>query len=207
MKLKYYSIPLAVVLLCVAFAVAVRFSYTNVGDKIYDYSYVSGGNLTDLFKTNKITSSSDLIAQSDIIVKAKYTGDRKVTSDAFYSTVKVSKVYKGNQAIKGANLCVIEPMAVFTKNKYVNASPSPFLVPLQAGDEYILLLKQMQFDPKRKLDDFQKSQYYPVTKGAFGCYRFSNRNQSQIMDENRTYTINSLKNFDIFTYEKRSGYL
>lgn len=202
MKLKYYSIPLVAVLLCVVFAVAVRFSYTNAGDKIYDYNFVSGGDMTDLFKTNKITSSSDLMAQSDVIVKAKYIGERKVTSDAFYSNVKVLNVYKGDQTIKGANLCVIEPLAVFTQNKFVNASRA-FLIPLQPDGEYLLCLKHMQFDSARTLDSFQKSQYYPVTQGAFGCYRFSNKNQTKIMDDNKTYTINSLKGLDIFTDDRK----
>lgn len=198
MKLKFYSIPAAIIAVCLIFAAVVRFSYTDAGDKIYDYDFVSGGDLAALFKDNQISSPSDLVKQADIIVKAKCTGERKVTASAFYTTVKVSKVYVGDRTINGTNLCIIEPMAVFADRKFINAS-KPFLIPLQPGQEYLLLLKHMQFDPQRKLNNFQESQYYPVTESAFGYYRISNKNQKEPMNENKTYTINSLKDFDIFT--------
>ena len=196
MKPKFYIIPAAVVAVCLVFAVIVRFSYTDAGEKIYDYAYASDGSLTDVLKENKIAEPEDVIDQAELIVEAKYTGIRKVTGYAFYSQVNVTSVYKGDKALIGKEICVIEPVSIFTKTRFVNGA-GHFLIPLQQGESYLLLLKHKQFDPRRELNDFQKLQYYPITQGAFGCYRLSDENRTKLIDNNKTYTIKSLKGFDI----------
>lgn len=198
MKPKLYFIPLALVLVCALIAAAVRFSYTDAGDKVYDYQYVAGDILADLLKKENITSPQDVISRADLIVKAKYNGERKITSTAFFSQVKVSQVYKGDGSLIGKELCIIETVSTFMQTRFVNAG-GHFAIPLQSGEEYILLLKPKQFDPYRKLDDSQKTQYYPVTQGAFGCYRISDKRQTEIMDEqNKIYTVNTLKGMDVY---------
>lgn len=196
MKLKMYYVPAAIVLICLILAGVVRFSYTDAGDKIYDYQFSAGDILPDYLKKNQISSPQDIINQADIIVKAKYSGNRKITTDVFYSRVTVLQVYKGEQSLTKKDLCVIETVHVFPKTMFMPSSG--FLVPLQSGDEYIFLLKKMQFDPSRNLNVFQNSQYYPVTQGAFGYYRISSGKQTQIMDEEQKYTVNRLKGIDIF---------
>lgn len=205
MKPKFYAIPAAIIAVCLVLAVVVRFSYTDVGGKIYDYQYVASGVLADLLKAEKITSPQDVINQADIIVKAKYSGERKITSTAFYSQVKISQVYKGNKSLTGKELCVIETMSTLMQTRYVNAG-GHFAIPLQPGEEYVLLLKPKQFDPHRKLDDFQKTQYYPVTQGAFGCYRISDKRQTVIMkdEQNKIYTINNLKGMDVYATDRQT---
>lgn len=203
MKLKFYAIPVAIVAACLVFAVIVRFSYTDVGTKVYDYSYTSGGVLSDMLKESKINAPEDVINQAELIAEVKYTGNRKITGSAFYSQITVTRVYKGDKTLAGKEICIIEPVSTFTKTKYVNGADR-FLIPLQKGENYLLLLKHKQFDPRRKLDDFQKSQYYPVTQGAFGCYPLSSQYQTEIIDNNKTYTINSLKGFDIFTSDRKT---
>ncbi len=203
MKLKFYAIPAAIVAACLVFAVIVRFSYTDAGSKVYDYAYTSGGVLSDMLKKEKITAPEDVINQAELIAEAKYTENRKITGAAFYSQVTVTRVYKGDKTLVGKQVCIIEPVSTFTKTKYVNGADR-FLIPLQKGENYLLLLKHKQFDPRRNLDDFQKSQYYPVTQGAFGCYRLTSQNQTEIINSNKTYTINLLKSFDIFTSDRKT---
>ncbi len=203
MKLKFYAIPAAIVAACLVFAVIVRFSYTDAGAKVYDYAYTSDGVLSDMLKENKITAPEDVINQAELIAEAQYTGNRKITGSAFYSQITVTRVYKGDKTLAGKEICVIEPVSTFTKTKFVNGA-GRFLIPLQKGENYLLLLKHKQFDPRRNLDDFQKSQYYPVTQGAFGCYRLSSQNQTEIIDSNKAYTINSLRGFDIFTSDRKT---
>lgn len=203
MKLKFYAIPAAIVAVCLVFAVIVRFSYTDGGAKVYDYAYTSDGVLSDMLKGNKITAPDDIISQAELIAEAKYTGNRKITGSAFYSQVNVTRVFKGDKTLVGKEICVIEPVSTFTKTKFVNGA-GRFLIPLQKGENYLLLLKHKKFDPRRTLDDFQQSQYYPVTQGAFGCYRLFAKNQTELMDSNKTYTINSLKGFDIFTGDRKT---
>ena len=203
MKPKFYAIPAALIAACLIFAVIVHFSYTDESEKVYDYAYESDGSLTDLLKESKINAPEDVANQAELVVEAKYTGNRKITGDAFYSQMNISHVYKGEQALAGKEVYVIESMSVFTKTHYINAGNS-FVIPLQPGEKYLLLLKHKQFDPKRKLDDFQTSQYYPVTQGAFGCYRLSSENQTKLIDSNKTYTIRSLKAFDVFTNNQKT---
>lgn len=203
MKLKFYAIPAAIVAACLVFAVIVRFSYTDVGSKVYDYTYTSGGVLSDMLKEEKINAPEDVINQAELIAEVKYTGNRKITEAAFYSQVTITRMNKGDKALAGKEICVIEPVSTFIKTKFVNGA-GRFLIPLQKGKNYLLLLKHKQFDPKRNLDDFQRSQYYPVTQGAFGCYQLSSQNQTEIIDNNKTYTINSLKGFDIFATDRNT---
>lgn len=202
MKARLYFIPLALAAVCLISAFVVRFSYTDSGNQIYDYPYNASDTLADYLKENNVSSPQDLIREADVIVKAKYDGERQVTTDAFFSQVKVSQVYKGDHALVGKDLCVIETISAFPKTRYMSAKG--FLIPLQAGDEYILLLKQRQFDPDRKLDEFQKSQYYPAMQGAFGYYRVSNVKQTQLMNTDRQqYTLNSLKGMDLFATDQQ----
>lgn len=198
MKLKFYVIPAAVAAACLVFAAVVRFSYSDAGAKIYDYNYAAGGELTDVLKKNGVAAPEDVINQADLIVEAKYSGNRKVTKNAFFSEVDVGHVYKGDGTLAGKEICVIESMWTFTKTHFLNAGGT-FSIPLRTGESTLLLLKHKQFDPERKLDAFQKSQYYPVTKSVFGCYRLSPGGRTELVDENKAYTVHSLKDFNIFT--------
>lgn len=202
MKLKMYLIPFSLILVCIIFAAITRFSYTDAGDAVYNYEYNANDVMSDLLKENKISTPVDIINQADIIVKAKYNGERKILADAFFSKVSVSKVYKGNKALLNQELCIIEPLEVFTKTQYINTG-GHFTIPLQKGDEYILLLKPKEFDKSRKLNDFEKSQYYPVTQGAFGCYRVSGKRQTECIDKNKKYTINTLQGMDIYAADRQ----
>lgn len=201
MKLKMYLIPLSFVLACMIFAGITRLTHTDIGNGVYDYPYVADAKLAEVFTENKISSSKDIIKQADIIVKAKYSGDRVITSDAFYSKITVSHVYQGDKSIENTDIYIIEMAATFQDTKFVNASTT-FLIPLQVGDEYILLLRHKKFDSDRNLNEFQRVQYYPVTGGAFGCYRISDKQQTEIMSVRKKYTLNSLKGMDIFTTDQ-----
>lgn len=202
MKLKMYLIPFSLILVCIIFAAITRFSYTDAGDAVYNYEYNANDVMSDLLKENKISSPADIIDQADIIVKAKYNGKRKIIPDAFFSEVSVSQIYKGNKALLNEELCIIEPLEVFTKKQYINAR-GHFTIPLQKGDEYVLLLNHKEFDKSRKLNDFEKSQYYPVTQGAFGCYRISRKRQTECLDKSKKYTINDLLGMDIYATDSQ----
>jgi ATP-dependent exoDNAse (exonuclease V) alpha subunit len=202
MKNKKYLFPLLLVTVCLIAAVIVRFSYTDAGNQIYDYSYKAAGSLEDYLKANAVSSAKDLIEQADIIVKGKYNGNRKVTTDAFFSQITVSDVYKGDKSLTGKAIYVIEPVHVYPKTKFIPAKG--FWIPLQTGSKYILLLKKRQFDPKRQLDEFQSSQYYPVTQGALGHYKCANERQTQLLSANQPVTLNELKNIEIFATDQQT---
>lgn len=108
---------------------------------------------------------------------------------------------KGDKSLDGKDIIVTEAVVVFTDTKFINEALTPLWVPLQQDNEYLLLLKKVPFDTHRVLNNFQISQYYPVTSSAFGCYRLSEKNQTEPMDKGKIYRMDSLKGLDIFTYD------
>lgn len=198
MKFKLYLIPLAALILCVALAGIVRGSYTNIGEKIYGFDITSVGNL-EAFKKAEIQSSQDLIEKSDLIVRVKFNGERLVTDNAFYSTVHISDVYKGDSKMKGKDIIITESMATFTDTKYLNGYFMSRWIPLQKDTEYLMLLKNIPFRPERKLNEFQQSQYAPITSSPAGCYRIGGQVQTKLFNfEKEKTTLNDLKGYAIY---------
>lgn len=203
MKPKFYLIPLAIIAVSILAAVCIRSSYTDKGAEIYtSCQYDAEGDLDQLREESKISSPDGIIKQADLIVRAVYGGKRQITSTAFYSQAVIQQVYKGDKSLAGKNICVLEPAMVFVQKNYINGG-GHFLVPLQPGNTYLLLLKHKQFAPERKLSEEQKIQYYPVTQGAFGCYRLSGTRQTAPLPSGGAYTISSLKDRDIFTSDAK----
>ncbi|MCH3972233.1 MAG: hypothetical protein LKE53_05635 [Oscillospiraceae bacterium] len=181
MKIKLYLIPLSILLVAVITAGIVRVSYTDVISKEYQtYQFSSSlyDSIETIFKKNKIKDEEDLINQSDLIIKGKFTGERKITTHAFYSTVTAEDVYKGDKSFKGHNIIYTESIEVFNNTKFLN-SLSFMCLPLQKGREYILLLKKYPFNKARKLDDIQKKQYYLITNSALGYFPLNNAKQTE----------------------------
>lgn len=201
MKLKFYIFPLSLVILCFIIALCIRFSYNDEVNAIYDYNYRADDDIEFTFKENNINNLDDIIKISDIIIECEFTGERKITDIAFYSCVKVSKVFKGDKNLVGNNLNIFEETYIFPKNKHITSTGCR--IPLYAGNRYILFLNKVNFDPQRKLNDFLQSQYYPVLDSVFSIYNLSAKEQKDCMDtNNNTYTINSLNGQNIFTNNK-----
>lgn len=208
MKLKWHLIPLAILLVAVITAGVVRGSYTDVISKEYQtYQFSSSLNdsIETIFKKNKIKDEEDLINQSDLIIKGKFTGERKITTQAFYSTVTAEDVYKGDKSFKGQNIIYTETIAVFKETKFLNGS-SGMCLPLQKDREYILLLKKFPFNKARKLDSIQKKVYYLITNTSVGCFPLGNAKQTRFFkyeDElSQKTTLGTMKGLDIYASSK-----
>jgi hypothetical protein len=201
MKEKMYFIPLGLVIFCIIVATVVRFSYTNCGNEIYTYTFAATIPSTNkILSKNNITTVDDLINQSDIIVKCKYSGYRQITSDAFYSEVLISDVYKGDKSLIGKNINIIENVYTFPENRYLNSIDG--YIPLQVNVEYLLILKHAQFDKLRHLSDFENKEYYVLTNSPFGSYRVT-QTQSGLVNSNINMTLKTIKDLDIVTNDKK----
>lgn len=198
MKLRYYSIPLLVVLACAAVALVVRLSYTSPDRSIYDYIL----NPENSFFWDKEPlvppDANEIINQSDMIVKAKFDGQRDFNDNGFYTTVTVSEVYQGDQTWVGKQLCVIEELAIIDFTQYLNTGGRVYL-PLQEGEEYILLLKWVDFLPQRELTPRQATECYPTTQSSLSTYRLTNTVQTELFEyrEDHPVTLNSMKGLDL----------
>ncbi len=207
MKKRWYCIPAALTLVCLILAVTIRSSYQNAGEDIYNYGFETENTFAAVFQEFSVSDVNQipgkLIENSDLIVKVKYSGNRLVTGEGFYSPVNVEKVYKGNSNFNGKQLYILEDMSTFTYTRYVNTVSKAYL-PLQRNNEYVLLLKKVQFDSGRTLNDFESSQYYPITQTAAGAYRLSSQKQTKVFSwDKKPESMNSLIGYDVPVEEKK----
>ncbi|WP_444643178.1 hypothetical protein ACRQU7_01420 [Caproiciproducens sp. R1] len=207
MKKRWYCIPAVLALVCLVLAGVVRVSYQNAGESIYNYGFETGNTFDVVFQEFSVTDVNQmpdkLIENSDIIIRAKYSGNRFVTGEGFYSPVTVEEVYKGDSEFNGKQLYILEAVDTYTYTRYVNTISKAYL-PLQKNSEYVLLLKKVQFDPERKLTDFENSQYYPITQTAAGAYRLSNQKQTKVFSwAKNPESMNSLAGYDIPVEDKK----
>lgn len=186
-----------------------RISYRNdMQKRILSYNYQSNDELENVFTSKKFHSSDDLIQQADLIVKCRFSGSRQVTDEAFYTPVIVADVYKGDKGLKGKTLTVVETVVIIenydiTPNFFI-ISNKGFYIPLQGGNDYLLLLKKLPLNEARKPNEFLDSQYYPVSQSAFGVYRMTNIKQMKLVDTEKDHTaFNKLSEFDLFATNQK----
>ena len=213
---KLYFIPATMLLLCLVVATIARISYTNAATAIYDYEYNSSGEYSQLDNSIEnaqidpklaslfsgidlnINNAGECVDKAELIVRVKYHGQRDITKTAFYSEVEVEDVLKGDSSLVGSNLCIIESdMNIFTQTKFINACKG--WIPLQDGQEYIMLLHRPIFDERRKLNELQKKEYFPITVSPLSCYLLGSQKQTKLIDSSENkYTINTLKGYDVY---------
>lgn len=207
MKKRWYFIPVALLCVCVVLAFAVRTTYTDTSAQSGQFDYMCSTTLQPALDTLKVKKASDmpekLIQGADLIVQVKFDGDRIFSSNAFFSTVKITRVYKGLQSFQGTDLRIVEAVNYTSFAKSLTVGNS-FYIPLQKGDEYLLLLKKVPFQSSRKLTDFQKNQYYPYTQSAFGAFRMAQEKQTKLFSENDKLTLDTLQGYDVPAGDKKS---
>jgi hypothetical protein len=208
MKKGYYIIPAVLVIFCLLTAMTTRVSYRNdLMKRIQNYNYQSNDELQNVFDSKKFHSPDDLIQQADAIIKCQFSGNRQITDEAFYTPVLVSDVYKGNSELKGKTLTIVETINVIENYKitpnYFLLTTQGFYIPLQKGEDYILLIKKLPLNKARKSGTFLDSQYYPVSESAFGVYRISDIKQTKLINiEKDNIPFSQLSGFDLFASEQ-----
>lgn len=206
MKRKWYLIPAALVLACVLFAGIVRVSYTDtVAGELHTYLFLPGGENWDaVFQKNGIQSPEDLPAQADVIVKARFDGERRVRSNAFYSAVSVEEVYRGEKSLAGTSILVTESISTFQSTRFLNGAMMPMWVPLHKGAEYVLLLKHVPFAKERALNGFQSRQYFPVTNTPAGCYLLEHGKRTGVVAK-QDCTTDDLAGYAFYTQDPQQA--
>lgn len=194
MKFRYYLIPLGIILACILFAADVRSSYADPAVDLDSYEL----SVLQSLDTASFPDVDTLLSQSDLVARITFDGSRTIAPDALYSNVTVSKVYRGDANLTGRQLCIVEPLYVFTATKFVNTAPHVYM-PLRQGGDYLLLLKKVQFDSARILTDEQKIQYYPATQSVLSVFPVSDTQQTQVLSDGDSVRLGDLARMDIPT--------
>lgn len=117
------------------------------------------------------TNLQEVEERSTIIVKGKFTGERKTDQDedvigpSSISQFKINKTYKGKSTEN--IISVIEPFKI-EKNDFTNIEG---YVPMQENKEYILFLREI---------DIEGSKEYAIISISFGKYNLSGKEVSPI---------------------------
>lgn len=201
MKAKYYTIPIAVFVLCSIVAMVVRFTVSNKDSNIMEYMISLSGSFDEIKGSDNDATLPSTVNEIDdmaeLVVRAKFERDRIVSEKGLYSKVIIQEVYKGNQDLTGKQLYIVEEMSVFPETKYLNLHG--MYVPLQEGDEYLLLLKKVNFRAERNLTEMQKYEYYPVTQSQLSAYRITKEKQETAFTEEDQITLNQMDGLDVAT--------
>lgn len=201
MKRRWYIIPIAILLVCVVCAFAVRTTYTDTTGDLSGFQYSAGADLTQALDTlgekDAAKVPQKLADGADLIVRAKFSGDRSVTPNAAFAAVQVEQVYKGDASIQGKQIRILEDMVVHPEPEFHNIMAADCYIPLQTGDTYLLYLKRVQFQPSRKQTEFQKSQYYPYTQSALGAFRITDTKQTKLFSATGQYKLEDFSGCDL----------
>jgi hypothetical protein len=201
MKRRWYIIPIAILLVCVVCAFAVRTTYTDTTGDLSDFQYSAGADLTQALDTlgekDAAKVPQKLADGADLIVQAKFGGDRSVTPNAAFAAVQITQVYKGSANMCGKQIYVLEDMVVHPEPEFHNIMTAGCYIPLQMDDTYLLYLKRVQFQPARKQTEFQKSQYYPYTQSALGAFRITNTKQTKLFSSTGHYQLKDYSGCDL----------
>jgi hypothetical protein len=117
------------------------------------------------------TNLQEVEERSTIIVKGKFTGERKTDQDedvigpSSISQFKINKTYKGKSTEN--IISVIEPFEI-EKNDFTNIEG---YVPMQENKEYILFLREIDIDGSKE---------YAIISISFGKYNLSGKEVSPI---------------------------
>lgn len=204
MSRKFYLIPLSLILVIFVMAGIDRFSYTNLGEKYYNWYYNTSldhedkSDVSDMLKGCSISSCTDIFNKADLVVKCRTEGRKTITDSLFYTPVRVLKVYRGNQSLAGKQITLLEDIKI---NNYFKSLDSSYgYVPLQSGQDYVLCLNKKQWNPRKIPSKAESIQYFITSDSAFGVYRVSSRRQTKLYHyDSKKNTINSTMGADVLT--------
>lgn len=198
MKIKSFLLLSLAILSSIIFAFVVRSNYTNKSAEIYNYE-ISPGSFQSNEKNGNSYTEKDILDKSELIVEATFRGERKIAYTGFYSNVTIQNVYKGNKDFIGKSIYIVEPLRIFTWTKFINTSAKLYL-PLQNNKAYLLFLKKVQFSPERNQNQMQQIEYYLTTEDLLSSYKITSNKQTQLLEDGKLYSLNTLNDFEIPAY-------
>lgn len=181
--------------ICAVFGCITKSSYTNniptdteTGDCVVEY--IGADFVLEMYQDT--SELLQILSESDLIAKVKFTGNRKQMYESTLSSVIVLDVYKGDSNLVGNQIDVFEINFFGTKGFYRNISLFNLI---QKDKEYYVFLRE-----KKYMNDYQNQLELPR-------YMCTNVDFSVISTEAEKNAIYNLNEKLFFSDVKESEYI
>lgn len=187
MKKKYLKIIIALILLNLMVLVFMLSKVTHIGQNQIDASNYTVSNDFDNYRRfDELETLQDLEDESEIILKIKMKGERKIAPKDFIIHAEVLEVFKGDQLKVADRIDLIEPCFYLNGTDAVGG-----YVPTIQDIEYIVFLKSTKIENT-----------YMFVSAEFGHFKLDNQPADIYKLTNELKTVGELSNYDfIYAYE------
>ncbi|QIB26966.1 hypothetical protein [Caloranaerobacter azorensis] len=200
MNKKCVWIMVISILIALFTAIIVRTSIIDISDvkaaDLEKFRVMDGGSIR---KIN--LSLSDLINDSDVIVRGSALNERMYLHEATLTAFKVNTVYKGSQDIVGTNIYIFEPSSFNFEYKFFRVYDGYSL--MKEGNEYILFLKKWRYTEYLDYNPYYKNKdiYILAHNSGIDKYNVKADSFSEIMSKDKKY-YGQIAQYDFYVYDK-----
>lgn len=154
---------------------------------------------------NDIENINELEKESDLIVKVRLDGERKLYLQSTKSPVRIIKKYYGSEYYKEGSLIYIEEPSTFVNTIDLSYDVVQGYQLMREDKEYILFLKKLDKAPKYKYKGNEKNTLMPIST-LYAKYLLDSENKSEALDkikvDNGEYSYGDIKEYPIVTYSQ-----
>ncbi len=188
------------ILIALVTAIIVRTSIIDISDvkaaDLEKFRVMNGGSIREIN-----LSLSDLINDSDVIVRGLALNERMYLHEATLTAFKVNTVYKGSQDIVGTNIYIFEPSSFNFEYKFFRVYDGYSL--MKDGNEYILFLKKWRYTEYLDYNPYYKNKdiYILAHNSGIDKYNVNANSFSEIMSKDKKY-YGQISQYDFYVYDK-----
>ncbi|KGG80543.1 hypothetical protein Y919_05775 [Caloranaerobacter azorensis H53214] len=200
MNKKCVWIMVISILIALVTAIIVRTSIIDISDvkaaDLEKFRVMNGGSIREIN-----LSLSDLINDSDVIVRGLALNERMYLHEATLTAFKVNTVYKGSQDIVGTNIYIFEPSSFNFEYKFFRVYDGYSL--MKDGNEYILFLKKWRYTEYLDYNPYYKNKdiYILAHNSGIDKYNVNANSFSEIMSKDKKY-YGQISQYDFYVYDK-----
>lgn len=200
-----FPITAAIMIIGIVCSVVVRSSYTNKSmDDIMKYDFSAGSDITYIIdgdtELGQIDNFDDVIASSDAVILATFSGERKFIQDLFYTSIHVEKVLEGK--VTSNELVLLEPVTIMNPSESnpngILATIDEGVVPVKENHRYILAINKMEYEPARNLNNH----YYLSTNSILSMYDLD-LEQKRLLSSETSEPVTKLTDIEMCTTEQK----
>ncbi|NYE57104.1 hypothetical protein [Carboxydothermus ferrireducens] len=189
-----------VIVIALITAGVVRASYVDTDkispDNLEKYKIISLGGINE-----GNLSFSDLVNDSEVIVKGIALDERKYLHGASLASFKVVSVYKGDRSLKDKTIYIFEPS--FFNFKYKTFYIYNGYNFMKNGDKYILFLKKWPYNRYVRYNPFYRNKdlYLLSHNSGIDKYNVNNVLFNKFVSEEQKY-YGQIKQYEFIAYSK-----
>lgn len=166
---KYWIISwVLLIVLSLGIAIFTRLSYTDFENEV---NQLGNTKYTYFLETESRTfelNIENMYDNSDIVIIASFTGNRKYMNQCFLDTVNVNQIIKGNKELLNKQITVYENIELYHDGTEICTAPVSHNMehntPMKEDQEYLLFLKYKNYPQSYKeIDIFNELYLYDDT--------------------------------------------